>query len=347
MRKSSIVVMVCAAAFMLTAGNQALFAQRGGRTADTVVVRIASPLPRESAWGRTLDRIAAEWSKITGGQVRLNVLHGGTEGGETQMYRSLTSNTIQAAIFTTFGMSEIYPPLLTISAPFLIRNQDEFNVVMDEIESDIETRFNAGNYFIVAWSRAGFVNIFSREPVFTPDDLKGRRIASNAEAAEMNVVFTRMGFSIVEADYVDVGPMLATGQVVAVYQNPAAVAAFQLHNHLRNMLSVNIAPVFGGIVINQVTWRRIGELNPNFQQQLVNRTRQIAAELDQSMQKTVSDAISVMVRDGLTVNRPSAAQEQLWFDEIELVNPTLLGTTYDSQLYQRIAEILARHRAGR
>jgi len=346
MRKT-VLFMVLTALLIVTTGNEA-FAQRGGaRAQGPFVVRLASPLPRESAWGHTLDRIAAEWSRITNGQVRLHVLHGGTEGGEGRMHISLSSNTIQAAVFTTFGLSQIDPSILTIGAPFLIRNEEELNVVMDEVQGDLESQFNSGNYFIVAWSRAGFVNIFSRDPVFTPDDLRRHRIGSNVEAAEMNAIFNSMGFPIVETDWVDLGPMMATGQVSALYQNPAGIAAFQLHSQLRNMLTINIAPVLGGIVINQVTWRRIGELNPRFQGDLIRATRRIAAELDDSMQRTVNDAITSMTRDGLMVNRPTPAQEQLWFNEIERITPALLASTYDRPLYERIAGILARHRAGR
>jgi len=346
--KKTFIFTVFAVVLILASGNEALFAQRGGaRAQGPLVVRLASPLPRESAWGHTLDRIAAEWSRITNGQVRLHVLHGGTEGGEGRMHLSLSSNTIQAAVFTTFGLSQIDPSILTLGAPFLIRNDEELNVVMNEVQGDLEARFNSGNYFIVAWSRAGFVNIFSRDQVLTPDDLRRHTMGSNIEAAEMNAIFRSMRFPIVETDWVDLGPLMATGQVTALYQNPAGVAAFQLHSHLRNMLTINIAPVLGGIVMNQVTWRRIGELNPRFQTELLRRTRQIAAELDASMHRTVNDAITTMSRDGLVVNRPTPAQEQLWFNEIARVTPALLDSTYDRQLYQRITDILTRHRAGR
>ena len=338
---------VFTAVFIFTTGNEMLFAQRGGRAQGTIVVRLASPLPRESPWGRTLDRIAAEWSRVTNGQVRVNVLHGGTEGGEGRMHVSLSGNTIQAAVFTTFGLSQIDPTIMTIGAPFLIRDEEELNVVMNEVQGDLETHFNAGNYFMVAWSRAGFVNIFSREPVFTPDDLRRQRIASNVDAAELNATFNAMGFQVVPAEMVDLGPLLATGQVSAMYQNPAGIAAFQLHSHLGNMLTLNIAPVLGGIVINQVTWQRIGALNPRFQPELLRVTRQIALEFDQAMQRTIDDAVASMSRDGLTVNRPTAAQEQLWHDEIERATPILMANTYDPQLYQRIYNILTRHRAGR
>ena len=336
-----------AAALILMVGNGALFAQRGGRTqGETLEVKIASPLPKESPWGRTLDRIAAEWSKITNSQVRLRVLHGGTEGGEGKMFLSLTSNTIQAAVFTSFGLNNVSPAIITMSAPFLIRNDAELNAVMKEVQKDLEDRLNSGDYFMVAWSKAGFVNIFSKDPVYVPDDLRKMKIASNAEASEMNTAFKTMGYQVVDTDWTDVGPKLATGAIMAIYQSPAGVAAFQLHTYMKNMLSINIAPILGGIVMNQVTWKKIGSLNPRYQAELLKATRQIAEGFDESMQKTVNDAINSMTREGLKVNRPSPAQEQIWYSDVERVTPALLGTTYDRDLYQKINDALKKYRGG-
>ena len=327
-------------------GTGSLFAQRGTRAADVIEVRIASPLPQQSPWGRTLDRLAAEWSRITNGQVRLRVLHGGTEGGESRMQMSLASNSIQAAVFTSFGLSEINPAVMTMSVPFLIRNERELDAVMNEVEAELEAGMNRGDFFLLAWSRAGFVNFFSREPVFTPDDLRRQRIVSQPDATDINAAFRSMGFQVFETDWLDAGPRLATGASLAAYQNPAVIAAFQFHTVLRNMLSLNIAPVLGGIVMNQVTWRRIGELNPRFQTELMRVTRQMATELDRTMARTVNDAVQSMAREGLNVNRPSPAQEQLWFNEAERAMPSLLGTVYDRDLYNRITEILRRVRGG-
>ena len=332
---------------ILGSGSGSLFAQRGGRAAETIEVKVASPLPKESPWGRTLDRIAVEWNRITNGQVRLRILHGGTEGGEGKMRISLASNTIQAAVFTSFGLASISPSIMTMSAPFLIRNNDELNAVMKELQGDLETRFNSGDFFMVTWSKAGFVNIFSRDPALVPDELKKMRIASNAEASELNTTFKAMGYQVVETDWIDVGTKLATGTIQAIYQNPAGVAAFQLHSYLKNMLSVNIAPVLGGMVMNQVTWRKIGSLDPRYQTELLRATRRITEDFDATMNKTVNDAINSMTKDGLKVNRPTQAQEQLWFSDVEKVIPSLLGTTYDRELYQKITDVLTKHRGGR
>jgi len=345
--RRNLLFVIFAAVLVLGAGSVSLFAQRGGRAGETLEVKIASPLPKESPWGRTLDRIAAEWNRITDGQVRLRVLHGGTEGGEGKMRLSLASNTIQAAVFTSFGLSSINPAVMTLSAPFLIRNDKELDVVMKEVQGDLEARFNSGDFFIITWSKAGFVNVFSKDPVLVPDDLKKMKIASNSEAEDMNAAFKTMGFQVIDSDWTDVGPKLASGTVSAVYQSPAGIAAYQLHTYMKNMLSINLAPILGGIVINQVTWKKIGELNPRFQSELLRATRRIGEEFDASMTKTISDAVNTMTREGLKVNQPNAAQEQLWYDEINRVIPSLVGSTYDRALYEKINDVLTRYRGGR
>jgi TRAP-type C4-dicarboxylate transport system substrate-binding protein len=170
------------------------------------------------------------------------------------------------------------------------------------------------------------------------------KIASSTEATDMNTVFKTMGFQIIEADWSDVGNKLNAGTVAAVYQQPAAVAAYQLQSILKNMLSINIAPVMGGMVLNQVTWKKIGDLNPRYQQELLNVTRKLANDFDSSLTKTVSDAVQTMTRSGLKLNRATAAQEQMWITEVERATANLLGTTFDRDLYQRISGILTRVR---
>ena len=327
--------------------QSALFAQRGGRAGETIEVKLASPLPKESPWGRTLDRIAVEWNRITNGQVRLSIRHSGIEGNESKMHLSLASDIIQAAVFTSFGLSEIEPAIMTMSAPFLIRTEAELSAVMRELQPELERKLNSDKYFMLAWSKSGFVNIFSKENVLTPDDLRRMKIASNPEAAEMNAAFKSMGFQVVESDWSDLGTKLNAGVVVAAYQNPAAIASLQLHTILKNMLSTNIAPVVGGIVINKVTWEKIGSLNPRYQSELLVSTRKIAEEFDNSLQRTVSDAVQTMTRAGLRVNQPTSPQEQLWYTEMDRVVPSLLGTAFDRDLYQKISAVLTRFRGGR
>ena len=108
------------------------------------------------------------------------------------------------------------------------------------------------------------------------------------------------------------------------------------------MLSLNIAPVLGGIVINQVTWRRIGEINSRYPAELQAITRRIAQEFDNTLPATNNSAIQSMRNTGLIVNTPTPAQVQLWQDELDRAMPSLLvNNVFDRDLYNRIVRILA------
>jgi len=319
-------------------------AQRGSKSqGEPLEIRLASPMPRNSDWGRILDRIAAEWGRVTDNEVRLRVLHDGVEGGETKVLSSLSANNIQGALFTSFGLSVICPAVMTLSAPFMIRNDAELDLALKEAKPYLEAQASKTNFVVVAWSKGGWVNMFSKDLVLVPDDLRRQRIATGAEAEEMNMVFKTMGFHLVETDTVDIGTRLANNMINAFYQTPAAVAPLGLHKTLKHMLDMPLAPFMGGIVVNRVTWNKI---SPDHQRELIKVTQRIADEFDSIMPKIVGNAVSMMRRDGMSVNKPNPAQEELWRAELNKAMPSLLGTTFDRELYQRINAVLQKARSG-
>jgi len=300
-------------------------------------------MPRNSDWGRTLDRIAAEWARVTNNEVRLRVLHDGVEGGEAKTLSSLSADNIQGALFTSFGLAKICPAIMTLSVPFLIKNDAELALVLKEALPYLEAQTTRTNFVVVAWSRGGWVNIFSKDPVFVPDDLRRQRIASSPDSEDMNLAFKTMGFHLVETGMAEIGPRLASNMINAFYQTPAAVAPMGLHKNLKNMLDLPLAPYLGGIVVNRVTWNKI---SPDRQRELIRITQRIADEFDSLMPKLSGSAVTMMSRDGLNVNKPSPAQEELWRTELVKAISPLLGTTFDRELYQRIDGILGKIRSG-
>jgi len=333
---------VSVALLFLLAAPAMVFAQRGGAAGSVIEIRVASPLPRNSDWGRTLDRIAAEWERVTNGTVRARVIHDGLEGGESRMFSSLSTNHIQAALFTSFGLSQIVPEVMNLSVPFMIRNDAELDLVLREILPVLDERANSTNFVVLTWSRAGWVNLFSRDQIFVPDDLRRMALATNADSENMNMVFRQMGFNLVEAGLTEAGPMLASGRINAIYQSPAAIVPFGLHRTVGHMLDMPIAPFMGGIVINRQTWDRLG---PERQRDMMAVTRRIAAEFDAAMPRTAANAITAMQRDGLRVNTPTAPQAQLWYNDVQRAIPPLLGTTFDRDMHNRITGILERARS--
>jgi len=340
--KKSIVLLIVVVFSLLNAN--AVFAQRGSASqSNTVDVRLASFMPRNSDWGRTLDRMAAEWARVTNNRVRLRVIHDGVEGGEQKMLSSLSTNNIQAALFTSFGLHSICPSVMTVSTPFLIRTETELDLVLKDARPLLDAQVSKTNYVVLAWSKGGWVNIFSKEPVVSPDDLRRLKMATNPDDAKLNAAFKAMGFNLVEADIIDMGPKIASNTINAFYQTPASVAPLGLYKQLNNMMDIPIAPFLGGIVINRVTWNKI---SPADQNEIMRVTQGIASDFDKVMPKMVTDAIAMMQKNGLKVNKVSPVQEQLWYDEVQKAMPMLLGNTFDPELYNKINVILRSTRSG-
>jgi len=327
--------------FIFSLGS--VYAQRGSARGDVVNIRIASPLPRSSDWGRALDRLAADWEKGTQNQVRVIVSHDGREGSEGRMLSSLSSNVIQVAVFTSAGVSEICPAVLNLSVPFMIKNDAELDLVLKSMIPVFNSRVN-NDFVIISWSKGGWIYIFTKEKILTPDELRRQRLATSPDLRDMNTVFRVMGYQLVEVDLVSTGTKLASNAVNAVYIIPAVVAPMQLHKSLSHMLELPIAPIMGAIVMNRVTWNK---LSPESQQEIVRTTNKIAQEFDASVVRTEANAIAAMGKDGLSVNKLTPAQQVLWSNEVKNNFNSIVGPIFDRDLYNQINAILEKARSGK
>jgi len=233
---------------------------------------------------------------------------------------------------------------MTISCPFMLRDDDELDLVLDAVKGELEEKINSKGFFTLAWARIGWVKFFSKQPIFTPADLKRQRLGTNADQAELNEIFKTMGFQMIPVARNDILIALNSNMVDAVFSSLAAVGTSQAFGLAKNMASINVAPFIGAIVFNQRAWRAIPE---RYRPELIAASRKYEADLDRDIRKMEADLTKTMGNFGLTVNQLSPAQEQQWYDEIGRVTPNLVGTMFDRSIYGRIEAILKDFRSRR
>jgi TRAP-type C4-dicarboxylate transport system substrate-binding protein len=160
----------------------------------------------------------------------------------------------------------------------------------------------------------------------------------------MMQAFVVMGYQMVPVGANDTLVALSSGKIDAVYASPIGAGGYQLFGVAKNMSSLNVAPFLGGLVLNQRAWRAVPD---QYKQRLIDVTARIVRDLDQSMTKLEDDVVNVMKRNGLIVHQVSPQQAQVWYDDTDRATPTLLGNTFDRDLYQRIDTILKDYRNKR
>jgi TRAP-type C4-dicarboxylate transport system substrate-binding protein len=309
-----------------------------------LVIKLASMVPENTPWGTALNKMSAQWSAATNGSVRLQVYPNGSQGSETDVLRKLNTNAIQAAVLTSFGLHKIAPEALTLSCPFLIRTDEELAEVWKNVRPDIETKINSGNYHSLAMVRGGWIKFFSRSPVLVPADLKRQKVGSFPSEPELAQAFRTMGYQIVIVEQNQLLIRLNAGAIDAVYQSPIASAGFQYFGVAKNMASINIAPFIGGIVLNKHAWESIPE---QYRGELQRISQTVGNEIEVSLLKLENDAVQAMLKNGLVVHNVGLQQAQAWYDDINRVIPSLLGTTFDRAAYTKIERILQAYRSRR
>ncbi|MDR2094088.1 MAG: TRAP transporter substrate-binding protein DctP [Treponema sp.] len=309
-----------------------------------VTIKLASLVPENTPWGGGLNRLAGEWAAATNGEVKLQVYHGGIAGNEDDVLRKLRMNQIQAAVLSTVGLNLITNEIMTISCPFLIRDNAELEEVLNKIRPDLEKSLNSKGFHTMAWSRAGWIKVFSKTPVYVPADLRRLKLGTPAEQPELAQVFKLMGYQMVSIHTNDILVAFNNGTIESVYNSPIMIGGLQVFGIAKNMASINIAPVMGGILMNDTAWRAIPA---RYKPKLEELTRKLEREMDSSIMKLENDAIAAMTKYGLAVNTLSPEQEYLWYQDIGRAVPSLFGSTMDRNLYEKIETILKNFRGKR
>ncbi|MCL2211698.1 MAG: TRAP transporter substrate-binding protein DctP [Treponema sp.] len=321
-----------------------LFAQR-------IDIKLASLVPENTAWGQAINRLAAEWMRISNGQINVTVYHGGTAGTETTVLMMLRSNQLQAGVFTSMGLNQITPEVMAFSYPFLIRSDTEYHAVMGKLRSELDAKMQQNGFVTIAWAHAGWIKLFTRTPITTPADLRALRMGTGTDDPSMVRAFEELSYRIVPSELTEQLFSLQSNRIDAVYNSPIYIAGNQLFGIAGNMSSVNVAPFMGGILVNNVTWRRITRtLSPAVVEQLKQVCKRLEVEIGNSISALEADAVSTMVRHGLKVNELTAAQAQVWYDDTARYENRLIGGSrpiFNREYYIKIRDILNEYRASR
>jgi TRAP-type C4-dicarboxylate transport system substrate-binding protein len=287
--------------------------------------------------------MAADWSRVTNGEVELIVFHNAVAGSEAEVLRKLRGNQIQAAIFTSAGLVSVMPEVMTLSYPLLIRTDAELEEVLKKLDPELNAIVERNGFVTLSWTRAGWLKIFSKTPVFTSEDLKKLKLGTNPDDLKMMQAFKAMGFQMIPVNINEVMNSLNSGMIDAIYQSPISFAADQLFGIAKNMSSISIAPFMGGILMNRTAWNRIPA---RYRPRLLEICKQLETEIGGSIAGLEREAISIMVNYGLVINQASEQQEREWINYIASRESSLVPV-FNETIYRKITAVLNDFRKGR
>lgn len=311
-----------------------------------ITIKLGSLAPVGSPWDNVLKQIAAEWREISGGRVILKIYPGGIAGGEADMLRKMKINQLQAAGFTTTGLSRVNQDVLILSLPFLVRSDEELNFMLDEKRQEFESVFEEKGFKVIGWTPMGWIHFFSREPVVEPGDLMKQKLIVTEDAAELIQAWKDTGFRVVPLATPDTLQALQSGMADAFFTSPLVAASYQWFALAPNMCAMPVSPMLSAFLIDNRTWRRVPD---NIKPELLDAVEELLEPLYPQTKALETEAITTMQQYGLSIHSVPDSIVSEWDRIMTKGLEKVAGKSFSSTFYKDVKQTISDYRdnAGR
>lgn len=303
---------------------------------EPVRVRLGTVVPVGSLWEESLQYLRQEWTRISNGTVKVTIHAGGVLGDESEMVRQITQGRIQAVGLSSVGLSRIDDGVACLQVPMMFRSYDELDYVRDRLAATLERRIEAKGFKVLNWADGGWVYVFSKKPVRTPEDLKTLKLFTSAGDPDTERLYKKFGFRVVPLSMADLNQSLNTGLIEAFATVPLFAQLEGTYRLAPHMLEVRWTPLIGGTVISRSVWE---SLPASWRPAMFEAARASGGKLRGSIRKLGDDAIVEMEKRGLRLVRADAATEAAWQAAAEVTYQDLRGPYCPADLFDDVRRL--------
>lgn len=304
-------------------------------------IKLASFVPEGSIWDKQLRQMGEEWKRETEGRVSLKVFAGGQQGEEPTVVAKMRLDVLQASSLTILGLAHLDEGFNVFAIPFFYESYDELHHVMNALTPALAARLEAKGFVMLNWGDAGWLQVFSKEPATTLDELRARPIYTSAGFDEMVQWYRANGFEPRPLAFSDIPTALSTGMIEAVPITPVAALLLQWYRTAPHMLEIGLSPLVGATVLTKKTWKALSEEDRAALRAAAARTE---ARLREAVPRQDREAVAEMERRGLTVAKPS--DPEAWREIGNRFASLMRGSYVPEELFDRAVAVRDEYRAA-
>ncbi len=298
--------------YVLAAALGAALGTSAGAQAPAAI-KLATLVPIGSVWDKALKQMADDFKQSTGGRYEITVYAGGTQGDEPTVLRKMRLDALQAAALTNTGLGMIDASFNVFNVPFFFESYDELNYVVEKLTPTLRKRTEAKGFILMNWGHGGWTQLFTKKPVHTIADVKSVRLWTSAGNDNMVQWYKAHGFQPRAMAMTDITTGLSTGMIDGLPTTPLAEMMFQWFKQTPYMCEIGLAPIVGAGVI---TAKALKAIPPDDQTKLLAAGEGVEKRLQVDVPKLDADSVAVMVKNGLTVTKPTDPEWRRQFDDL-------------------------------
>ncbi len=134
------------------------------RTASAIEeIRIGTLAPRDSVWGRTLGAWAASVHQESGGQLKISLYFGGSQGDEPALVAKIRDRSLDGAALGGSGLSAFVPDVVALELPGIYSSFSRLDRGRNAVRSKLAEGFDRAGVRLLAEGDMGVLRLFSRD----------------------------------------------------------------------------------------------------------------------------------------------------------------------------------------
>ncbi|MCC7008075.1 MAG: TRAP transporter substrate-binding protein DctP [Acidobacteria bacterium] len=299
-----------------------------------ITIKLATQAPVNSAWHKALLDMGAAWDAKTSGRVKLTVYAGGTQGDELSTIRMMRPGVdqLQANLLMVTGLSQIDNSFDVFGMPFFFESDAEATQVQQKLSPVLEQRLDAKGFRLLAWGSGGWVQLFSKKPLRSLDDVKAAKLFTSQGDDKSVQWYKANGFHPVALSANDIPTQLklTTGMIDAAPTPPYPALVLQIFRDAKYMLDVRVAPLFGALVISKSALAKIDAAD---QQAVAAAAKAFEQRVMADAPKLDADSVATMKTRGLTVTTLDAKGTAEFRTAADKLVATMRGDMVPADVY--------------
>ncbi len=306
------------------------------------MIKFATLAPEGSTWMKSMRKMDDEVRARTENRVGFKFYPGGVQGDEKDVLRKIRNGQLHGGGFTGFGLGAVASDVRVLEMPFMFRDLDELDFVRGKIADQLDQVFSEGGYLNLGWVDVGFIYIFSKNPIATPDDLSSARMWVWAGDPLAELFFKAFGISPIPLAAPDVLTALQTGVIDSAYSSTLGCIALQWFTRVSYMTDVPITHGMGAALLSKKALRKISPEDLAVIQEVAGP---ILRDLTEQTRVQNQEAIAEMEKEGVQVVPVSDEVHQQFFATGRGAWDDGVGKLYSAELLEKVKSLLAEYRA--
>lgn len=236
---------------------------------------LATASPEDTVTGLFANKFAEQVEELSGGELRVQVYHNSTLGGDTELFESVQSGDIPFVVQNTAPEVSYLPRLALFDLPCVFTNLDDLHKVLDDADfmERINDIYNGGGFRLLAMADQNYRVMSCNTEIQSLNDFKGIKIRTMENSYHM-AFWSAVGASPTPMAFAELYVGLEQNTVDA-QENPYEVICSSKFYEVQDyVVETNHLPHLLALVTNDEFYQNL----PDEQKEVVDQAAAIATD---------------------------------------------------------------------